>query len=123
MEGMREWAARLMLVVGLAMVGVAAGCHRYRSPVPVDQLTAEQAAGHGIFQAQCAQCHYDRVDEAKNGPALVSVFQKPSLHSGAAATDERVTATVLRGHGMMPAMGDRVDEQQMAELLAYLHTL
>ncbi len=68
-------------------------------------------------------CHNDRVDQPRNGPALVSVFQKPALHSGAAATDERVTATVMRGHGVMPAMGNVVDEQDMQDLLAYLHTL
>ena len=124
MKRMRERVGGLVLAVGMVMMAAsAAGCHRYRAPVPLGELTAEQTAGHAVFQAQCAQCHEERVDRAKNGPALVSLFQKPALHSGAAATDERVTATVMRGHGVMPAMGDRVDEQQMAELLAYLHTL
>ena len=113
-----------MLLTGVAaMAGSVAGCHRYRPPVPVAELTTQQMAGRAVYQTQCAQCHSDRTDQAKNGPALVSLFQKPSLHSGAAATDERVTATVVHGHGVMPAMGDRVDEAQMADLLAYLHTL
>lgn len=124
MEDMRERIAAGMILAGMVMVAMsAAGCRRYRAPVPLEQLTTQQAAGHAVFQTQCAQCHEERVDRAKNGPALVSMFQKSSLHSGAAATDERVTATVLHGHGVMPAMGDRVDEQQMADLLAYLHTL
>ncbi len=109
--------------VVLALAMAVTGCHQYPPPTPLEQLTAQQAAGHAVYQARCAQCHSDRDDRAKNGPALVSVFKKPSLHSGAAATDERVTATVMRGHGAMPAMGDRVDEQQMQDLLAYLHTL
>ena len=54
---------------------------------------------------------------------MLGVFKKSSLHSGAAATDERVTATVLRGHGAMPALGSQVDDQDMQDLLAYLHTL
>ena len=111
-------------MAGLALMVVAAtGCRRYPPPVPLEQLNAQQAAGKAIFNTRCVQCHYDRVDQPKNGPALVSLFKKPSLHSGAAATDERVTATVLHGHGLMPAMGNQVDEQQMADLLAYLHTL
>ena len=124
MEGMRERIAGGVLTVGLAIgLGAAVGCHGYQPPTPIEQLTTQQAAGHAVYQARCAQCHSDRDDRAKNGPALVNVFRKPSLHSGAAATDERVTATVVHGHGAMPAMGDRVDEQQMADLLAYLHTL
>ena len=67
--------------------------------------------------------HYDRLDRSKNGPSLLSVFKRPTLNSGAAATDERVTATVMYGHGLMPPMGAQVDEQAMADLLAYLHTL
>ena len=113
-----------MLAAGLAMVVVsAAGCRSYPPPVPIDQLNAQQAAGRDVFNTRCAQCHYDRVDKPKNGPSLASVFKRPALHSGAAATDERVTATVMHGHGMMPALGAQVDDQAMADLLAYLHTL
>ncbi len=113
-----------MMGVGLTMIALAVvGCHRYPPPLPLDQLNAEQAAGHAVYETRCAQCHYDRMDQGKNGPSLVSLFKKQELHSGAAATDERVTATVLHGHGMMPAMGDRIDDEQMEALLAYLHTL
>ena len=112
------------MVVGLGLVVMAAvGCRRYPAPVPLDQLNAQQAAGRMVFTARCAQCHYERVDEPKNGPSLISVFRKPALHSGAAATDERVTATIVQGHGLMPAMGAQVDEQQIQDLLAYLHTV
>ena len=121
---MKDGSAAGALIAGLAVVLMAAmGCHRHAPPVPLDQLNAQQQAGHQVFNARCAQCHYDRVDQPKNGPGLASIFKKPSLHSGAAATDGRVTATVMQGHGLMPAMGSQVDEQQMADLLAYLHTL
>ena len=113
-----------LLVIGLGMVAAAAaGCRQTSAPVPLDRLNSQQMRGHAVFQTRCAVCHNDRVDSPRNGPALVGVFQKPALHSGAAATDERVTATVMRGHGVMPAMGNVVDEQDMQDLLAYLHTL
>jgi hypothetical protein len=43
------------------------------------------------------------------------------MPSGAPPTDERMTQTILHGHGMMPAvpMGDG----DLQPLLAYLHTL
>ena len=69
----------------------------WETPVPVGELNGAQLAGKAVFNARCAQCHYDRTDGAKAGPSLLAVFQKPALHSGAAATDERVTATVGRG--------------------------
>lgn len=116
-----------MAVGVLASLGVVAaalgGCKKIAGPVPVDQLNAQQTHGYAVFQTRCAVCHYDRVDQPRNGPSLLGMFKKPSLHSGAAATDERVTATVLHGHGLMPAMGNQVDEQDLQDLLAYLHTL
>jgi len=54
---------------------------------------------------------------------VVGVFKKASLPSGAPANDERVEATILHGHGLMPAMGDSTDAQDLDDLMAYLHTL
>lgn len=120
---MRQVLAAGLLAAALVMMAAALGCRGTRAPVPVDQLNAQQAHGYAVFQTRCAQCHSDRADKPRNGPALLGVFKKPSLHSGAAATDERVTATVMHGHGAMPAMGNQVDDQDMQDLLAYLHTL
>jgi mono/diheme cytochrome c family protein len=43
------------------------------------------------------------------------------MPSGAPPTDERLTAVILHGHGTMP--GTALDDQQLHQLLAYLHTL
>lgn len=121
---MRRVFAACVLGLGSAMMVAAAnGCRGASAPVPLGQLNAQQMRGHTVFETRCAVCHSDRTDQARNGPALLGVFKKPALHSGAAATDERVTATVLRGHGAMPAMGNQVDDGGMQDLLAYLHTL
>jgi mono/diheme cytochrome c family protein len=34
-----------------------------------------------------------------------------------------VTATILHGHGLMPAVGNNMNQQDIDDLLAYLHTL
>ena len=121
---MKQRIASGVLAVGLGLMAAAGvGWRRYPAPVPLDQLNAQQAAGKMAFNAHCAQCHYERVDQPKNGPSLISLFKKPSLHSGAAATDERVTSTIVNGHGLMPPMGAQVDEQEIQDLLAYLHTV
>jgi mono/diheme cytochrome c family protein len=51
------------------------------------------------------------------------MYKRPYLPSGAPANDERVTATILHGHGLMPAVGNTMDPQDTDDLLAYLHTL
>ena len=98
------------------------GCHSLPPPLALDQLNTQQAHGHDVFQTHCGQCHYDRSSDSLHGPTLLGVFKKPYLPSGAPANDERVSVTILQGHGMMPA--DRnMDPQSLSDLLAYLHTL
>jgi mono/diheme cytochrome c family protein len=100
-----------------------AGCKSMPPPMPLEQLNAQQMHGHAVFQTHCASCHYDRKDKPLHGPSLLGVFKLQSLPSGAPANDERVTATILHGHGLMPAMGNTMDQQDIDDLLAYLHTL
>ena len=105
------------------MTGLMTGCKSVPPPVPLAELNAQQMRGHAVFEGRCAACHYDRKDAALHGPALLGVFKKPSLPSGAPANDERVTATIVNGHNMMPALGNTIDPQDLNDLLAYLHTL
>lgn len=113
------------MAVALALVclGPVAGCHSTPPPKPLDQLTATEQAGHAVFAQHCSLCHYDRMDKPLNGPSLLGVYKKPYLPSGAPANDERVTATVLHGRGNMPAQGGNLGEDDLHDLLAYLHTL
>jgi mono/diheme cytochrome c family protein len=104
------------------LLALLTGCHSLPPPVPLAQLNPQQARGHEIFQAHCAQCHNDRTDGSLHGPSMLGVFKKPYLHSGAPANDERVTTTILHGHGLMPAQPD-MDPQDLDDLLAYLHSL
>ena len=108
-----------ILLAALALTG----CRSTPPPTPLAELTPQQTQGHATFQARCAICHYDRQTGALHGPSLLGVFKKPALPSGAAATDERVTATILHGRNNMPAMAAQLDDQDLADILAYLHTL
>jgi mono/diheme cytochrome c family protein len=98
------------------------GCHSYPPPTPLSELTAQQTMGHQVFQQRCSLCHYDRRDDSLHGPSLISIYKKPYLHSGAPANDERVRATILHGHNLMPAQPN-IDPTDLDDLLAYLHTL
>jgi len=111
----------------VAFVGAAslvlAGCKSTPPPEPLEDLNSQQTHGHVVFQSRCAVCHYDRQTGPLHGPSLLGVYKKPALPSGAPANDERVTATIMHGHGMMPAMGKTMDPQDVQDVLAYLHTL
>ena len=112
---------RACLLSGLLLA--LAGCKSLPPPVPLDQLNAQQQRGHQVFETRCAACHYDRKDAPLHGPTLLGIFKKPALPSGAPANDDRVTNTVLHGHGLMPGLGNTMDQQDVDDLLAYLHTL
>ena len=113
---------RIFSVLLVALVRLA-GCKSTPQPTPLNLLNAQQMRGHAVYQAHCVICHNDRKDAPLNGPSMVGVFKKQYLHSGAPANDERVTATILHGRNLMPAQGNVLDQQDLDDLLAYLHTL
>ena len=110
----------LMVAAGLVIVG----CGPSLAPSkPLNELTPEEARGQQVFSTHCAACHYANKDAALHGPGLFGLYRRKYLRSGAPANDDRVTEVILHGRGMMPTMGNSMDEEQLQALLAYLHTL
>jgi mono/diheme cytochrome c family protein len=54
---------------------------------------------------------------------LKKVFQKEYLPSGLTATDAHVMQNIIQGRGMMPPFGNQLDQQEIQDVIAYLHTL
>jgi mono/diheme cytochrome c family protein len=87
------------------------------------QLTPQEAEGKRLYTVRCAHCHEDNDLALKKAPPdLHGVFDRKTLPSGAPATDAAVRRNVLEGKGMMPSFAGRFTDEQMAALLAYLHT-
>lgn len=99
------------------------GCKSVPPPKPLDQLTSVERNGKAVFSSRCGACHNDRVDRPLNGPPLVGIYKKQYLPSGAPANDDRVTNTIQHGRNNMPAVGMTMSQEEMDDLLAYLHTL
>jgi len=116
-------AIRLFAVAGVAAAILLAGCHHLPPSKPLSELTPTEMRGYTVYQQQCAQCHNANSEQPLHGPGLQGIFKKPYLPSGAPANDDRVRAAILEGRNMMPAFGNILDDQQMSDLLAYLHTL
>ena len=103
------------MAAGLGMF--LAGCRS------APQLTPQQAAGKHLYQVRCAHCHEDNdLALKKVPPDLRGLFDRKTLPSGIPATDAAVVDNVLKGRGLMPGFAGRFDQEQMAALLAYLHT-
>jgi mono/diheme cytochrome c family protein len=88
-----------------------AGC---RSP-------PQEARGAAVYQAKCARCHYPTSTRPLNGPGLQALTKLKAMPSGAPPTDERLTAVILHGRQTMP--GTPLTDDQLNDMLAYLHTL
>ncbi|MDE1154775.1 MAG: cytochrome c [Acidobacteriaceae bacterium] len=112
----------LRLGVAFVLALSTCGCKHLPPSKPLSALTPAEQQGHQIFQERCYRCHNDRLDEDRSGPSLFGLTRKPYLPSGAPSSDERITATILHGRNMMPAQSD-LSDQELADLLRYLHTL
>jgi mono/diheme cytochrome c family protein len=117
---LRSVSALILAVSGTALLLVA-GCKSLPASKPEALFTVEEQRGQIVFQVKCARCHYPTTTHSLHGPGLQALTKVPAMPSGAPPTDERLTATILRGHGMMEAIP--VAPQDMPDLLAYLHTL
>ena len=118
-EAIRQTTGRAIVCAAMA-AGLGLGLGGCRD---APALSAQEAAGKHLYQVRCAHCHEDNdLALKKVPPDMHGVFQRSSLPSGAPATETEVKRVVLAGKGTMPAFAGRFSEEQMAALLAYLHT-
>jgi mono/diheme cytochrome c family protein len=87
-------------------------------------LNQQQAAGRKTYDNYCDRCHEPYSSHGKKGPSLKGVFKQQYLSvSGLPANDERVFEIVKSGRAKMEGFGQVMSDQQIKDLLAYLHTL
>jgi mono/diheme cytochrome c family protein len=106
-----------LLAVVFSFASVLCGCRAE------PELTPQQAEGQHLYAVRCAHCHEDNDLALKPPPPNIhGAMSREKLPSGAPATDAEVRRLVLVGKGKMPSFSGRFTEEQMAALLAYLHT-
>jgi mono/diheme cytochrome c family protein len=98
-------------------------CRHMTSSKPPSELNPQEAAGQQVFVSRCSSCHYADSANGLYGPGLQGLLRKPYLPSGRVANDHSITGVIVRGWGMMPPSGNTLTDQQLQDLLAYLHTL
>jgi mono/diheme cytochrome c family protein len=100
---------------------ILAGCRTLPPSKPESLWTPEEARGAQVFQQKCARCHYPTTTRGLHGPGLQALTKEKAMPSGMPPTDERMTQVILQGRQMMPATP--LTDDQLSDLLAYLHTL
>lgn len=109
--------------IAILVTTVACDVERRKSDAELG-LNAQQSAGRKIYDAECDRCHEPYSTRGKKGPGLKGVFKSKYLSlSGLPANDERVTDIVRLGRNEMPGYNQKLNQQDLQDLLAYLHTL
>jgi mono/diheme cytochrome c family protein len=87
-------------------------------------LNSQQAAGRRIYDQYCDRCHAPYSSRGRQGPSMQGIFKSRYLSlSGLPANDDRVAEIIRTGRGKMPGYSQVLSQQQIEDLLAYLHTL
>lgn len=110
----------LILIVLTALPGCEAEPRKSDAEL---SLTPQEASGRRVYDARCSECHYAYSSRNLRGPSMHGLFKKQFMSNGIPANDERVTDIILLGRAKMPAFQQKLTQQQVADLLAYLHTL
>jgi mono/diheme cytochrome c family protein len=118
-----SWRLRVS-VVTLALLAIAScDVERRKSDAELG-LTPQQAEGRKLYDNYCVRCHEPYASRGKQGPSLKGVFKRPYLSlSGLPANDDRMTDIVKYGRAKMEGFSQVMNDQQIKDLLAYLHTL
>ncbi|SPF44685.1 Cytochrome c, class I [Candidatus Sulfotelmatobacter kueseliae] len=115
-------AGAMAVLIGLAML-CACDVERRKSDAELG-LNPQQASGRKIYDNYCDRCHEPYSTRGKKGPGLKGVFKNKYLSlSGLPANDERVADIIRLGRKEMPGYSQTLSQQDMDDLLAYMHTL
>jgi len=104
---------------------VLAGCDAERRKSDAELgLNPQQAEGRKLYDNYCDRCHEAYSSHGKKGPSLQGIFKQQYLSvSGLPANDDRVADIVKHGRAKMQGLGQVMTDQEIKDLLAYLHTL
>lgn len=120
----KQTSRSLLVVLILIALTALAGCEAEPRKSDAELgLNAQQARGRRVYEARCAECHYAYSTRSLRGPSLHGLFQKKFMTSGIPANDERVIDIIDMGRAKMPGFQNKLTVDQIADLMAYLHTL
>jgi mono/diheme cytochrome c family protein len=110
-----------LAIMGAAFLitGVVCSSQSSQALTSADKTASSVHAGHDVYVHMCFQCHSTNEGEVRLGPSLFGEMKKPQPKKS--ATEIR---TILKnGKGKMPSFQEKLTQQDVDNLLAYIHTL
>ena len=125
MNFLKQISLCLRVSVAIFAVMALAGCDAERRKSDVELgLNPQQVEGRKLYDNYCDRCHEPYSSRGKKGPGLKGVFKQQYLSlSGLPANDERMTDIIKNGRAKMEGFRQVMTDQQVQDLIAYLHTL
>jgi mono/diheme cytochrome c family protein len=125
MNFLKQISPCLRVSVVIFVLLALAGCDAERRKSDAELgLNPQQAAGRQLYDNYCDRCHEPYSSRGKKGPGLKGVFKQQYLSlSGLPANDERMTDIIKNGRAKMEGFRQVMTDQQVQDLIAYLHTL
>ncbi len=99
----------------LVLVPAVSGCSK--------EPSASEKRGESLYTFNCYDCHEEnQLGLLKAPPKLHRIFSHHNLPDGTTpATDESVRQVIIYGKRTMPAFNGRLSNDQIDDIIAYLH--
>lgn len=113
------WAVLLLLSFLLLF-----GCEMERRKSDAELgLNPQQVRGRRVFDRNCARCHEAYSSRGLQGPSLKGIYKRKYFPSGLPANDARMSDIILMGKAKMPSFRPSIGDEELQDLITYLHTL
>jgi mono/diheme cytochrome c family protein len=118
----------LAATAAVVWIGIwSSGCSRTRDVEGSEEVRQAAARGEEVFFTHCAVCHSADTEGAIVGPSLKSFFSgsRAPLADGTVLpqTDAAVRRIIEDGTTNMPPLAGHLTDQQISDVIAYMHTL
>ena len=118
----RRWLLSALILT--AVLVLLTGCDERRRSDAELGLNPQQAAGRRLYDNYCDRCHAPYSSRGRQGPPMKGLFKRQYMPlSGMPANDDRVGDIIRMGRNKMPGYSQVMTQQQIDDLLAYMHTL
>ncbi len=102
----------------VALGAMACGSDGGDRATSIEGLTGDVAAGETVYADNCAVCHLEDGTGDSNGGQGVDLVQ---LLIDEPNGEHDFIGTIITGEGEMTAFGDALEDQQIADVMAYMH--